>query len=441
VVEDDGGIYLGDDGGTPGPSPDTDDGCTAAVNAADLNGNIAIIRRGVCTFATKIRLAQEAGAIAAIIVNNVPGDGPVVGGGEPSTPITIPSISISFEDGDALIQAINGGETIEGRVVDRGPIEDTIQKDGDFDQGIIAHEYAHGISTRLTGGRERFDCLLSQAFEEQMGEGWSDWAGLITTQKLDDTAEQPRGIGTYVLGQDVLGSGIRPARYSTDFAVNDYTYGDLPNEEITVPHGVGFIWATIIWDLHWALINEHGFDPDLYYGTGGNNIATQLVMDGLKLQTCGNVGFVDGRNAILQADQLLYGGANECIIRGVFARRGVGALALQGTSQSRLDQVEDFTINVPGGTDCEAVLSTVDFDEVVFSIYPNPADDVINIYSNKAAGDALVQIYDMNGREVFASKIDLASFPKINTSTYNTGVYIVKVSSDEITHSQKLIIR
>jgi hypothetical protein len=38
-----------------------------------------------------------------------------------------------------------------------------------------AHEYGHGISTRLVGGRNQVQCLLSQAFEEQMGEGWSDF--------------------------------------------------------------------------------------------------------------------------------------------------------------------------------------------------------------------------------------------------------------------------
>ena len=41
--------------------------------------------------------------------------------------------------------------------------------DGAFDNGIIAHEFAHGISTRLTGGPTNSGCLSN---EEQMGEGW-----------------------------------------------------------------------------------------------------------------------------------------------------------------------------------------------------------------------------------------------------------------------------
>jgi hypothetical protein len=48
----------------------------------------------------------------------------------------------------------------------------------------------------------------------------------------------------------------------------------------------------------------------IYYGTGGNNKAIQLVMDGLKLINCENVGFVEGRDAIIKADAALYDGAN-----------------------------------------------------------------------------------------------------------------------------------
>ena len=244
-----------------------------------------------------------------------------------------------------------------------------------------------------------------------------------------------------MLGQDVLGSGIRPARYSTDFAVNDYTYEDMQNPEVTVPHGVGFIWSTILWDMYWAFIEEYGFDPDMYYGTGGNNMALQLVMDGLKLQTCGNVGFVDGRNAILQADDMVNNGANECLIRGVFARRGVGALAFQGTSASVGDQTPDFTVSAPLGTDCDAVLGVNDFDKTIFTVYPNPASATININSNANSGLGVIAIYDINGRQVMREQLDLTNTATINTASLATGVYVLKITSENAAHTQKLIIK
>jgi hypothetical protein len=287
-------------------SSDPYDACESITNAAALDGKIAVIRRGTCEFGFKILAAQTNGAIGVIMVNNVASPSIItMGEGADDASGTPPSVMISQADGELLISALESGEVITASL-----LRDTYNIDGDFDNGIIAHEYGHGISTRLVGGRDQSLCLLSLVVEEQMGEGWSDWFALVMTQELDDTAVQPRGIGTYVLGQDQLGSGIRPARYSTDFAVNDYTYGDLPNDEITVPHGVGFVWSTILWDMYWAFIDEYGFDADIYNGTGGNNMAMQLVIDGLKLLPCAQPGFVTGRDAILEADDLLYDGSN-----------------------------------------------------------------------------------------------------------------------------------
>jgi uncharacterized repeat protein (TIGR01451 family) len=207
--------------------------------------------------------------------------------------------------------------------------------DGDLDAGIIVHEYAHGISYRLTGGPSTL-CLSGQ---EQMGEGWSDYLGLVFT----DLNVEDRGIGTYALNQPVSGQGIRPARYSRNFAINNYTYDAI--KTLPVPHGVGFVWATMLWDMTRDLVDEHGFNPDVYgpWNSGGNNLAVQLVMDGMKLQPC-NPGFVDGRNAILAAEMNLTGGANQCTVWNAFARRGLGYSAVQGTSASRLDNSEAFDL-------------------------------------------------------------------------------------------------
>src|SRR5262249_15684823 len=50
----------------------TNDGC-AAFAANSLNGKIAFIRRGSCTFYTKALNAQKAGAVAVVLYNNVAG--------------------------------------------------------------------------------------------------------------------------------------------------------------------------------------------------------------------------------------------------------------------------------------------------------------------------------------------------------------------------------
>jgi len=215
-------------------------------------------------------------------------------------------------------------------------------KDGDFDNLVIFHEYGHGISNRLTGGPNNSGCLGNQ---EQMGEGWSDWYGAVMTIEPGDTGTDPRGVGTYLFGQGPGGAGIRPFPYSTDVAVNPQTYDDI--KTAAVPHGVGSVWATTIWEMTWALIDEHGWDADIFNFTGdpnldaGNVMAMALVTEGMKLQPC-SPGFVDGRDAIFAADVALYGGINECILWDAFAKRGLGVSADQGSSGSRSDGTEAF---------------------------------------------------------------------------------------------------
>jgi minor extracellular serine protease Vpr len=68
----------------------------AALPGGSLSGKIALISRGACTFSTKIRNAQAAGAVAVVMVNNAPGD-PIQMGqdGTPSQPTIRPICSVA----------------------------------------------------------------------------------------------------------------------------------------------------------------------------------------------------------------------------------------------------------------------------------------------------------------------------------------------------------
>lgn len=81
-------------------------GCNGLTNGTQVSGKIALIRRGSCSFIQKIKNAQDAGAIAVIMMNNVDGT-PIPMGGTETDPITIPSVMISKADGDALEAAIS----------------------------------------------------------------------------------------------------------------------------------------------------------------------------------------------------------------------------------------------------------------------------------------------------------------------------------------------
>ncbi len=203
-------------------------------------------------------------------------------------------------------------------------------------------EYGHGVSNRLTGGPANANALNALQ-SSGMGEGWSDWWALMFTQQPGDLAGDARPIGNYVQAQSATGPGIRRFSYSFDLAIDPLTFanfnGGFPNNEV---HNTGEIWASALWDMNWLLINgintpdcngntapAYGYDPDLYNGKGGNNLALQLVMDGLKLQPA-NPTFTQARDAILQADMINNGGANQRAIFTAFARRGLGFSADSG---------------------------------------------------------------------------------------------------------------
>jgi len=75
--------------------------CSPLVSGS-LNGRIALISRGVCSFSSKIRNAQNAGAIAVLVSNNVAGDGiGMAQDGTPNQP-SVPAYNVSLNDGAAL---------------------------------------------------------------------------------------------------------------------------------------------------------------------------------------------------------------------------------------------------------------------------------------------------------------------------------------------------
>ncbi|MFT5278493.1 MAG: extracellular elastinolytic metalloproteinase, partial [Bacteroidia bacterium] len=314
-------LILADDGiGT------TSDACSAIIN--NVTGKIAVIDRGTCSFVSKTQSAETAGAVCVIIVNDQIGPahnmsgGPIVG---------IPCLSVSQADGDILKSALLAGN-VQGSLV--ACASDTF--DCNFDNGILVHEFGHGVSNRLTGGPSQASCLTNV---EQASEGWSDWLALMLTIEPGDLGTDSRGVGSYVLNQLSTGGGIRRFPYSTDMAVNPQTYGDLATS--VGLHDKGEIWCDAIWDMSWLLMDQFGINNDPTVGTAGNNIAIQLVLTGMKLQPC-SPGFIDSRDGILAADILLYSGAHQALIWQAFARRGMGCGASQGNAGAVGDETEAF---------------------------------------------------------------------------------------------------
>ena len=156
-------------------------------------------------------------------------------------------------------------------------------RDASFASTIVTHEYAHGVTTRLTGGPADYLSLLTAGQSRALGEGWSDYFARMFVQKATDKPGDAFPEGTWFLGQPPDGPGVRIYPYSFDMSVNPNTIGiyNLGNTDLYL---AGHAWASALWDLNWLLREKYGFDADLHSGEGGNNLTFQLVIDGLKLQ-------------------------------------------------------------------------------------------------------------------------------------------------------------
>jgi len=390
-------------------------GCGTLINGAQLSGKIAYFDRGGCTFVSKVQNAQDNGAIAVVIANNQQG-GAMSMGGTDNGSLTIPVLSISQADGVLIKEQLLASEIV---IANFGGAFEVISFDSSFDNGIIAHEYGHGISNRLTGGPFQVSCLWN---DEQMGEGWSDFFSLIVTDTLGTNSVMPRGIGNFASNRPADAFGIRPFPYTTDMSINPLTYANIQN--LSIPHGVGSVWCTMLWDLYWAMVDEYGHSYDLYSEEGGNNMAIRLVMEGMRIQSC-NPGFVDGRDAILAADEFLNDGQNRCLIWEVFARRGLGWSADQGSSSIVGDEIQAF--NIPAF--CS---SGANIDQILpqnFVIYPNPGNDVLFIKSKSDVHILKVVVRDLSGGLVSSMEFSDGDF-QITTDMWANGVYFIEILTE-----------
>jgi hypothetical protein len=92
-------------------------GCNGLVNAQEVAGKIAIVDRGECFFTVKVKNAQNAGAVAVVVVNNLADGLPPMGGDDPT--ITIPSVGISQADGELIKRVLEASRIRHRRPIAR----------------------------------------------------------------------------------------------------------------------------------------------------------------------------------------------------------------------------------------------------------------------------------------------------------------------------------
>lgn len=210
------------------------DGCTAAT--VSLTGKIAIIDRGTCNFDVKVKNAQGAGAIAAIVANSQGVNEYFTMGAGSAKRVTIPSVMVGKADG-ATLKGLAGSTATE-----RMKAQLPLQIDGAVDSDIVFHEYGHGLTWRMIGS-------MSGALAGAVGEGASDVNAFLLNG--DDR------IGEYAASDP---NGIRRAPY--DVYTNTYSFVGSGTSAYEV-HNDGEIYAAAMWRFK-SLANAAGLtDSDV----------------------------------------------------------------------------------------------------------------------------------------------------------------------------------
>jgi hypothetical protein len=270
-------LALANDGAAP-----TADACTALPNGS-MSGKVAIVDRGNCDFTVKVKNAQNAGAIAAIVANNA-GDSVFTMGGTSRT-ISIPSVMVGQTDGATLKTKINQSANV------RKAATAPLQRDGDIDSDVVFHEYCHGLTWRMIG---RMDGPIAGA----IGEGMSDTCALLMNG--DDR------IGEYSASDSV---GIRRYPYQN----YPLRYQDMNSGEV---HNDGELYGAIGWLLMSDVNLFADRESDLF----------DYMVQGMRY-TPERPTYEQMRDGILQAVDVANGpdeAADSCRVWTAFAHYGVG---------------------------------------------------------------------------------------------------------------------
>ncbi|GIE82168.1 hypothetical protein Aph02nite_81180 [Actinoplanes philippinensis] len=199
--------------------------------------------------------------------------------------------------------------------------------DGDYDMSVIGHEYTHAITNRMIAGPEG-----GLSSPQGMSESWSD---LLAVEYLAENGYAPKGARGFTVGEYVTSDQVAGIR-NYNMSNNRLNYSSVDYDFVGLQvHASGEVWSATNYDVRSAFIKRYG------YGSGslqkacalgkkpvtscpGNRRWIQLVFDSFLLLANSANSQVDARDALLGADRVRFGGANQDIIWNAFAKRGLG---------------------------------------------------------------------------------------------------------------------
>lgn len=222
---------------------------------------------------------------------------------------------LNAAQGDANMQAQEDGTPAE---LTLGRFNTPGGKPTALDADVVLHEYAHGVTQRLVGGRQDDDALVEPQ-SLALGEAWSDYFA-ITIQNLYRQNDQRFAFAAFASG---IEKGVRPTQENPTpyhlYTRDTGNFGLLGTPPFTEQHTAGSVFAAALIEMQRQLCGKLGFEA-------GHVAGWRLVMTSLKTVP-GNPTFIDARGEILKAVPLL--GLDTASItasvRDAFAKFGLGS--------------------------------------------------------------------------------------------------------------------
>jgi extracellular elastinolytic metalloproteinase len=257
--------------------------------------------------------------------------------------------------------------------------------DGDYDMAVIGHEYGHSIENRMIGkGSNRTGFHAGS-----MGEAFGDFDAM---EYLNENGYVPtNGESPYVVGAFATGNKLHAIRnYDMSWPqagdvpeprkqlkINTLNFSDMgydvPGPEV---HSDGEIWIAAQFRIRQLLVNKYDDDfpaddaalqKDCANGVlpatkcPGNRRWIQLYYDAMLLMPT-NPSMIQARDAVLAADLMRFGGANQKEIWLAFARSGFGVHASSSNTNANTDTdpTPDFESPLANNATVKFVAQTLD---------------------------------------------------------------------------------
>jgi extracellular elastinolytic metalloproteinase len=221
----------------------------------------------------------------------------------------------------------------------------------------LGHEFTHGLSNRLVVNSNNHSTLNSYQ-AGAMGEAWSDFYAfdyLLTrhfTTNTDDPGELTLDLylaknKAGLTRTEAIDCGLGEAAANcVQLGTGDpggYTYDDVGDGQLgTEVHDAGEVWAQLLFDI-WEEL--------------GHRVTMAITTEGMRL-SADDPSMLDMRDAILAADEAIYGGYHTDALWEAFAARGFGFYA-GSDDGSDAAPVADFNTPPPPGTPTGSIVGTV----------------------------------------------------------------------------------